>query len=51
MDAFVYLAAPIPSSEPTPSSPASSSPSEVPEVFVNQDTFGYIGVHSGCIIA
>nr|WBU87305.1 pheromone precursor [Ganoderma boninense] len=49
MDAFAYLAAPIPPQESTPES--SSSPSEVPEVFVDQDTFGFVGVHSGCVIA
>ncbi|PIL30351.1 hypothetical protein GSI_07536 [Ganoderma sinense ZZ0214-1] len=40
MDAFYYLSAPIPSQEPTSES---SSPSEVLEVFVDQDTFGFIG--------
>ena len=48
MVAFIYLTAPIPSEEPVS---ISSSSSEIPEVIVDQDTFGYIGVHSGCIIA
>ena len=48
MDAFFYLAAPIQSEEPTSQSPTT----EGPEVFVDWDsTFGYVGVHSGCVIA